>query len=90
MPSASTWLPNCAGVGLRRVTPSCQTWYVSLLPVLVNPREHAADRQLRSVCEQRDARVLTKVRVADAIDIDALGLSGRERSYALSAHLVSW
>lgn len=55
--------------------------------VLVNRHEQAADRDLRRVCVSHGARVLTKVRVADAVDVDEMNLLGSERWYALSAHL---
>src|SRR4051794_35389255 len=62
------WLAPLSVIG------ACKTGHVTPRPILVNLYEQAADRQLRAVCDQRDARVLAKVRVADAVDVDALRL----------------
>ena len=55
-------------------------------PVLVNLYEHKTDRLLTAAADEHGERLLTKVRVADVIDIDRLGVTGRARSYALAAH----
>jgi hypothetical protein len=44
-------------------------------PVLVNFYERATDRLLTSTATRTGDRLLTKVRLADAIDVD--GLTGR-------------
>jgi very-short-patch-repair endonuclease len=56
-----------------------------LRPVLVNLHERATDRLLDDVVTGHGDRLLSKVRLADAIDADAL--TGRDKQYALSAHL---
>lgn len=52
----------------------------------------ATDACLRRVCTRWKADVDVKQRVADVLDIDALGLTGDDRWYALSAHFdfVVW
>jgi hypothetical protein len=52
----------------------------------------ATDECLRRVCSRWTAEVDCKQRVADVLDIDALGLTGDDRWYALSSHFdfVVW
>jgi hypothetical protein len=46
----------------------------------------ATDESLRRVCSHWKAEVDCKQRVGDVLDIDALGLTGDDRWYALSSH----
>ncbi len=54
-------------------------------PVLVNLYEKVTDRLLTQAAKDRGDRLLTKVRLADVIDVD--GLTGRAKDYGLRAHL---
>ena len=57
-------------------------------PITVNRYEAAADRMLQQTATEHGDRLLLKVGLADAIDIDGMdGLSSRAKSYALQAHL---
>ena len=56
-----------------------------LRPVLVNSHERATDRLLDDIVTDHGDRVLSKVRLADVIDTE--DLEGRDKYYALSAHL---
>ncbi|WP_170182526.1 DUF2726 domain-containing protein [Blastococcus colisei] len=53
-------------------------------PVLVNHYEKVTDRLLTSEAADNGDRLLTKVRVADVLNVDHL--TGRLKGYALSAH----
>ncbi|HZU04334.1 MAG TPA: DUF2726 domain-containing protein [Chloroflexota bacterium] len=53
---------------------------------LLNEYEEVADELLRQAAERCGARVSTKVRVADALEIANSGLSNEEYSYALKSH----
>ncbi len=53
--------------------------------VLVNPMEHRADDLLQRTAEARGDRLLTKVRLADAIDVGDWG--NPHRDFAMRAHL---
>lgn len=54
-------------------------------PVLVNFYEKATDRLLTSAAADNGDRLLTKVRLADVVDIDVF--SGHAKGYGLKAHL---
>jgi hypothetical protein len=54
--------------------------------ILVNRYEETADAQLNEVAQRNSARVFPKLRVADVLEIDGSGISGREYRYALQAH----
>ncbi|MGW4217396.1 DUF2726 domain-containing protein [Streptomyces bacillaris] len=56
--------------------------------ITVNRYEAAADQMLQRTAAEHGDRLLLKVRLADAIDIDGMdNLSERAKSYALRAHL---
>ena len=59
-----------------------------LRAVLVNRYEFIADRMLTELADQHGDRLLTKVRVADALDLDHMqDVPASVKSYGLSAHL---
>jgi Protein of unknown function (DUF2726) len=53
---------------------------------LLNFYEETTHLRLRHACEQHDASVYPKVRIADALPIDGSGISDEEYSFALRAH----
>ncbi|UCM88456.1 DUF2726 domain-containing protein [Streptomyces marincola] len=56
--------------------------------ITVNRYEDAADQMLQRTAAEHGDRLMLKVGLADAIDIDGMDdLSGRAKSYALRAHL---
>lgn len=56
------------------------------LKTLPNLPEAETDRRLREVCEDFDAKVYAKVRVADVLPIEGSGIDDRHYRYALQAH----
>jgi Protein of unknown function (DUF2726) len=53
---------------------------------ILNRSEAAAESALREAAKKNDARVFTKVRIADALSIDRTGLSAPLWRYALQGH----
>ena len=53
---------------------------------ILNRSEAAAESALREAAKKNDARVFTKVRIADALRIDRSGLPGPLWRYALQGH----
>lgn len=54
--------------------------------IIVNDYEESTELALNRVAKKQNARVFSKIRVADAIDINDSGLSNEVYSYALKAH----
>jgi len=57
-----------------------------MLKKLLNLPESVTDQRLREVCEEFDAHVFPKVRVADVLKIERSGISDELYRYALQAH----
>ncbi len=57
-----------------------------MLKKLLNLPESVTDQRLREVCEDFDAHVFPKVRVADVLKIERSGISDSLYRYALQAH----
>lgn len=57
-----------------------------MLKPLLNLPESETDRRLREVCDDFDARVFAKVRVADVLPIERSGIDDLLYRYALQAH----
>jgi hypothetical protein len=57
-----------------------------LRPLFVNRYEKVADRLLTESAEEHGDRVSAKVRVADIIDLDEIGVKGDLKGYGLQAH----
>lgn len=57
-----------------------------MLKRLLNLPESETDRRLREVCEDFDAKVYVKVRVADVLPIEQSGIDSDHYRYALQAH----
>lgn len=53
---------------------------------LLNLPESETDRRLREVCEDFDAKVYAKVRLADVLSIERSGIHDDQYRYALQAH----
>jgi len=53
---------------------------------LLNFHEEVTHLRLRHACEQHNARVYAKVRIADTLPIDGSGISDEQYSFALRAH----
>jgi very-short-patch-repair endonuclease len=54
---------------------------------LLNQSEDATDQRLRAASRRHDASVFPKVRLADILPIEGSGITNREYSYALNAHV---
>jgi len=57
-----------------------------MLKQLLNLPEAETDRRLREICEDFDARVFAKIRVADVLPIEQSGIDDELYRYALQAH----
>lgn len=57
-----------------------------MLKKLLNLPESVTDQRLREVCEDFDAKVYAKVRVADVLPIEHSGIDNDHYRYALQAH----
>ena len=57
-----------------------------MLKQLLNFPEAKTDSRLREVCEDFDARVFAKIRVADVLQINDSGIDNDQYRYALQAH----
>lgn len=57
-----------------------------MLKPLLNLPESETDSRLREVCDDFDARVFAKVRVADVLQIERSGIDDVLYRYALQAH----
>ena len=55
-------------------------------PILVNEYEEATDAALQDAASRSGARVMPKVRVADALNIENSGITSAEYRYALKSH----
>ena len=53
---------------------------------IMNFHEEVTHTILHKVVEENNARIFTKVRIADVLDITNSGLSKEEFSYAFKAH----
>lgn len=54
--------------------------------IIVNDYEESTELALNRVAKKQNARVFSKIGVADAIDINDSGLSHEAYAYALKAH----
>jgi hypothetical protein len=54
--------------------------------ILDNRYEETTEKALQRSIAKQNARVLTKVRIADSLNIEKSGLTNEEYSYALKAH----
>lgn len=84
-------LPKGSGTG-----PASRTDYVGMLKIftvskylrpLHNQREAETESWLEDAVTRFGSRLVAKIRLADVVDVDALGLQGSEKWHALSAHL---
>lgn len=57
-----------------------------MLKRLMNQSESVTDKRLCEICDDFDARVYPKIRVADVFEIEGSGIDDRHYSYALKAH----
>lgn len=57
-----------------------------MLKQLLNLPESVTDQKLREVCDDFDAKVYPKVRVADVVAIENSGIDNSQYKYALQAH----
>ncbi|AKB25620.1 hypothetical protein MSMTP_2151 [Methanosarcina sp. MTP4] len=55
-------------------------------PLLVNKQERLTDEILEKTVSKYEARVFSKIRIADVLDINNSGISNKEYTYALKAH----
>jgi hypothetical protein len=56
------------------------------LKKILNSYEALTDERLQEVCTRNDARVFSKVRLADVFSIERSGISNEEYRFALQAH----
>ena len=54
--------------------------------ILVNSYEVSTEAALREIAEKHHVRVHSKIRVADALNVERSGISNEEYSYAFRAH----
>jgi hypothetical protein len=54
--------------------------------IIVNDYEESTELALNRIAKKQNARVFSKIRIADALEIAGSGLSAEEYSYALKAH----
>ena len=57
-----------------------------MLKRLLNLPESVTDQRLREVCDDFNAKVYAKVRVADVLPIERSGIDNGHYRYALQAH----
>jgi len=55
-------------------------------PLLVNKQERLTEKILGKTVSKYNARIFSKVRIADVLDINNSGISNKEYTYALKAH----
>lgn len=70
----------------HHMTSTIRNHSCKMLKPLLNLPESETDSRLREVCDDFDARVFAKVRVADVLQIERSGIDDVLYRYALQAH----